>query len=156
MSVSAYLDVYLTNKAGLEFSAEKIIRCMLNSGWRIVHREVIIFLPVGDVDEYDWQEEKFTENDFLVEIVKKKENAKEVIGVELYWKETEVGVSMLMFPSYELSFSTSINRMSIDLPDISLKKKIDITDVSWYLNVILPCFETSELSVSKCIFLQTC
>ena len=156
LSVSAYLDIYLAKKAGFVFSAEKIIRCMLDNGWRILHKEVIFFLPVGDIDEYDWQEEKITENDFFVEIVKKKESAKEIIGVDLYWKETEVGVSMLMFPSYELSFSASINRMSIDLPEISLKKKINITDVSWYLNAILPCFETVELSVSKYVFSQTC
>jgi len=154
--VSANLDVYLSRRAGFVFSAEKIIRCMLDRGWTIVHREMIFFLPVGDVDEYDWQEEKISENDFLIEIVKKKEIAKEIIGVDLYWKDTDVGVSMLMFPSYELSFSVSINRSTMDLSDLCLKEKIDITDVSWYLNTILPCFETSELTVSKYVFSQTC
>jgi len=149
MSVSANISVNLAKKIDTNiYSAIEIIKNMLNNGWRVIHKNKIFYLPVGDIGDFIWQSEKIDENEFL-ELVKEKEIAHEIIGVSMYWKDSDIGFSLIIFETYDLSFNIMINRIRIDLSN-----KYDVTDVSWYLERILPCIETDKLTITRITFTQ--
>jgi len=78
---------------------------------------------------YNWTEEKITISE-LYEIARIKEQAHEVVGVDLYWNDTNIGVSLLIFNPYEILFGININRKYID-------EKAQLIDFNWYATKIL-------------------
>ncbi|WP_160117930.1 hypothetical protein, partial [Lacrimispora sphenoides] len=97
-----------------------------------------------DDDDFDWQENQINKDAFA-EIVEQKEQAGEIIGVGLTWGNTDIGVILLIYTNYQLSFSLTINRK---------KLQSNITDFNWYLEKILPCLETDFMTVSNFSFSQ--
>jgi hypothetical protein len=111
-------------------SAPIIIEALVNAGWNPIVNGSINYLPINDNDLYNWTSSKFSIN-HLLEIIKRKEQNNETIGVELYWKETNVGVSLLIINSNELSFSIEINKKYID-------ESAYLIDFNWYSKKIIP------------------
>jgi len=145
--MSVQLEVYLVNTLSFELSsAKKIVKNILDNGWVITHEEKIVCFPAASIDERDWLEKRVSVNDFLKTIKK----AKEEIVVNLFWKETDIGISVQIYPLCELSAQLcSITRLKFDL-----QCKVDIVDVTWYLKMILPCFHTDKSVVGRFVFSQ--
>ena len=61
-----------------------------------------------------------------------------------YWKNTKIGISMLVFPDGQITFQMTVNR---------LKLNSDITNVNWYLKKIMICFD--KFKVTEITFNQT-
>jgi len=79
---------------------------------------------------YNWTTENKT-IDQLYEIINLKEHNKETIGVDLYWKDSDIGVKLLIFEPGEILLSIDINRKYID-------KETQLIDFNWYASKILP------------------
>ncbi|WP_144687022.1 hypothetical protein [Acetivibrio clariflavus] len=94
----------------------------------------VSFLPLGDNDDYDWQSEEI-DLEQLMDIIDKKEKQNEVIGVILYWDKSSIGMQLLIWNSGKLPFILTINRKILND-----NTEINVTDVNWYLERILPAF----------------
>lgn len=81
---------------------------------------------------FDWREDAITDTN-LREIINQKESMKEIIGIIFYWEDTDIGLSMLIFQDYQISFNITINRLKINSSNA-----VDITNVNWYLERIIP------------------
>lgn len=108
-----------------------ILKIFQQIGWDIYNMEgKVEYLPVGDVDEYDWQYEEISRNK-LYEIISEKRARKEQIGVNLFYRNSAIGISLLADATDEILLSLSINRKII---------KEKHTDMIWYLENIIYSF----------------
>lgn len=146
MSISASLDLKVIKNSIYDFSAQDLLSEMISKNWRLINEGKTCYLPLED-ELFEWTEEVICESK-LLEMISQKEKNGEVIGVVLYWKDTDIGISVLIFPDYEITFNITINRMKLD--DIFDN---DITDVNWYIRKIVPCFHKFKIGEIK--FIQT-
>jgi len=140
MSTSASIDVQLKEK---NLSCIEIIKQMQNKGWNLEKNGKTSFLPYND-DMYNWEEDYISEEE-LYNLLEKKQEEKEIIGLVLYWKETNIGIDMLFLDRQNISFGLNCNRVCLDLEGMN-----NITDVNWYLSRILPCFKSKRQNKSAC------
>ncbi len=136
MSISATIDISILKNDRYHFSVQDLLHEMLRNDWNIKKNGKICYLPFNDKD-FDWIEEDISETDFL-EIASKKEEKNEIIGVIFYWKNTDIGMSMLLFQDYQITFQITINRRK-------LNTMLDITDVNWYFKNIIVCFDKFKI-----------
>ena len=146
MSISASIDIILKKFSSL--TAVCVINTLLENGWKMEKENKVSFLPLNDNGMYEWKNENIQKYD-LIQIIEQKEIEKEVIGLVFYWKDTNIGISMLIFSCNEISFNLNINRIKLELDTHA-----DITDVSWYLKRIMPCFSFDEIILEKLFFNQ--
>ena len=128
--MSKTISIKVSIASNDKVSALFILKTLINTGWNPMVNRLINYLPEDDNDLYNWTNEKIS-IDHMFEIIKKKEQKKESIGIDLYWKDSGVGVSLLITNSYELSFNLDINRRYID-------ENTHILDFNWYAMKIIP------------------
>lgn len=128
MSYSVSLNVKLDSNNML--SCKEIINLLLKTGWNIQKNSKITFLPLNDDDMFDWTTSETTLSDFI-KLVDEKEYLKEIVGVELYWKDTDIGGHLLMFNNCDFSFELNINTKYIG-------EKVKIPDLNWYAERLIP------------------
>ena len=128
MSRSISIDVKLASDQ--KISACSIIETLIKLGWNPIIDGSINYLPINDNDMYNWTKEQMSVNQ-LLEISEIKERNKEVIGVDMYWDDSSIGICLLIFDSGNISFDLSINRKYID-------ESIQLIDFNWYASKILP------------------
>ncbi len=138
MSNSVSLDISLTSKNNCFI--EDIIRTLLNNDWYIVKNKQTTYLPIGDNDMYDWTSKEVTEQE-LFNIIKIKEDQNEIIGLELYYLNSEIGFHLLIFNTKELTLMIDINKKYIN-------KEMGILDFNWYIEKIIPCLH-EKFNVSE-------
>ena len=144
MSTLASIDIKLSRKKAFPISSESIIKALILSGWNAVNNGKILYLPLGDEDDFDWQEKALNQSD-IFSIIEQKERNNEIVGVGITWKDTAIGGTLLINPAFDISFSLTINR----------KRLFDnVTDVNWYLERLLPCLETDLMTVEHFSFSQ--
>jgi hypothetical protein len=131
MSISASIDIKLAAKTNSIKSHRAVIEILNNSGWKILNNNKAVYLPLGDDGDYDWRSEEL-DYDALMNIIEKKANNDEVVGVELVWKDTEIGGQLLIFNSTELSFNITINRKYIYTDSL-----LNLVDVNWYIEKLI-------------------
>jgi len=121
--MSVQLEVYLVITLGYESSSEKkIFKNIFENGWLMKYGERTVYFPAANIDKSDWLEKRISVIDFQKRIKK----SKEPIVVSLHWKETDIDISMQIFPSHEsLDLLSSITRLKFNLPD-----KVNITEVT--------------------------
>jgi len=142
MSISASIDFKILNN---NVKCIQIVNLFLKYGWTLNDCGCITYLPVGDKDDFDWISEKIT-CDEIFKIIELKEVEKEIIGIVITWKNTEIGGSCLFFENGLFSFCLNVNRKIIKS---SLVRR---TDVSWYLTRILPVFELENIQIETIKF----
>lgn len=135
MSVSASIDIKLIQRQTHELFSVRIIEKLLNYGWNFRNEGSVSFLPIGDKDDFNWQNDDIS-LDSLINILKNKEQAHEIIGIVMIWKDTRVGGEFLIIENQKISINLSINRKIISDNTTNLR----ITDVNWYLSKLLPAF----------------
>ncbi len=140
MSVSASIDIKLSEISNERFPAIKILRNLINYGWTFNDNEKVSYLPIGDMDSYNWQTGKIKEGDLFKAIIEKESNG-EIVGVVLTWRESGIGGSCLIWNDKSISFNITINR--------KLVEGSDRTDFDWYLTKILPALNKDNLNVKS-------
>ena len=117
---------FALNCSGFSGSVTDFIRLLTSLGWSCYdgdnHAE---YLPVGDKDSFDWQMGEITESG-LYAIFDQKWQAGETVGVVLYYRDTEYGVTLLSADVSEILIIPNINRRTLDDDEDSM------TDVNWY------------------------
>lgn len=146
MSVDASFDLSIIKNDIYHFSAKDLLSEMMCKNWNVVHKGKICYLPLHDT-LFEWTEKDISES-ALMEIVTQKEQKHEIIGLVLYWQNTDVGVSMLIFPDDKITFGLMINRVKLDVG-----LNMDITDINWYMERIICCFE--KFQIDEISFQQT-
>lgn len=84
-------------------------------------------MPIGDDDKYDWQCDEISESE-LYDIISKKIESKEQIGVNLFYCNGTEGISLMAYNTSQIILSITINRKTV---------KGKYTDMSWYLENIV-------------------
>ncbi|MBW4085833.1 hypothetical protein [Paenibacillus sp. S150] len=145
MSISASINICLSERSRANLSLADLFQNFVNEGWKYVNSNgEVTILPLGDNDGFDWTS-TILHRDSLIDILKKKQEQKEIIGIELMQVDCEVGCELLIFNTNQMIFSLSIARKKIKVKD-----DIDITDFSWYLERILPVFKNLQVEQIKC------
>jgi hypothetical protein len=130
--------------SGLEFSLQPrlmshdappslvLLQQLVRDGWRPNDNGRIVFLPRGDNEEFDWQARGLGEESFVWAELEWKASHQEALGLVLTWREDNVGGEFVIRPALSLSVSLAINRRTTAK---------GITDVSWYLDRLVPTLE---------------
>lgn len=59
MSVSASIDVKVVNSQGCMVKPSDLIMQLIDFGWNPEYNSKMLYLPVGDEDDFDWQTEEY-------------------------------------------------------------------------------------------------
>ena len=152
MSVSASIDLRIVDiSSGEVILPTKTLTVLAKNGWDLINQYGYAgYLPINDNDEFNWQGEKMTESS-LMEIVQKKEDIGELIGVNIYWQNTDIGGSVLLYPE-KIASQKKIHTPMSFICDGNRKILSDfghfkITDVNWYLTKLLPTFNQGDTRV---------
>ena len=128
MSYSVSLNMKLETNSF--HNCKEIINLLIKSGWNVQREGKITFLPLNDDDMFEWTTSKICLNDFI-KLVDEKEHMKELVGVELYWENTDIGGHLLMSDNRNFLFVLNINTKYIE-------EKIKIPNYNWYAERIIP------------------
>lgn len=115
----------------------RAVNALLAYGW-LADSEYATFLPLGDVDRFDWQSGSLDPQHLRV-LIEEKSTAQEIVGLTIVWQGTGTGGELLLLPSGLLSLSLSINR----------RRTQGEIDVAWYLERLNPAVELSGLAVQS-------
>lgn len=112
-----------------------IIKLFDELGWRYYDAEKnIVYLPFGDDDNYDWQKKFLSENE-LHKLINSKQDNFEQIGLDLYYENSEEGLTLLAKNTKEIVIDLNINRRTVE------NNRESITDIGWYFNNIIQRFK---------------
>lgn len=115
-----------------------IVQVLLKIGWKLYNtHNKVEFLPLGDEDDYNWQEKFLTENDAL-KLVADKQAYHEMIGLNLFHEESDRGVTLLARETSNISLCLEINRKRLNDDD-----RDSFTDFTWYFNNIIKKMDES-------------
>lgn len=111
----------------------------------ISNKNIISYLPVGDED-LDWCYTNGDDIKYVENILYNKYQNNEIVGFSVFWKESEIGMDILIYPKLQkISFLLEINRQEIE--------GMDITDFTFYLKTIIPILSSLNISIEviECI-----
>jgi len=152
MSVSASIDLRIVDVSSKKVILPiKTLTILAQNGWSLINQYGYAgYLPVNDNDEFNWQGEKINEP-ALMEILQKKEDLDELVGVNIYWQNTEIGGSILLWTE-KIASQKKIHTPMSFICDGNRKILSDdyhckITDVNWYLTKLLPAFNQGDTIV---------
>lgn len=140
MSISASIDFRFYSK-NITITPLILIDILISNGWVILDYDSKWYLPIGDVDNFDWQSSKTITDDEIMEICKIKFKNQEIIGLSLTWLDTDTGGSCLFYPNGEFSFLLDINRLE--------SESSFITDFDWYLSKIVPILRKNDIYIES-------
>ena len=103
MSIFATIEIQLIEKIDIHNSTLDVINNLIQFDWSVYHNNYIGYLPIGDQDNYNWQDAKDIEFKLLQKIIFEKEKRNEVIGLIMRWKDTEIGGAFLFHSVHKLS-----------------------------------------------------
>lgn len=109
-----------------------LLHSLVRDGWVPNDEGYIVFIPKGDNDLFDWQSSSPEEEARVWAELELKSASQEVLGLVLTWNEEPIGGEFVVRPDMSLSISLSINRRITE---------IGLTDVSWYLDRIVPTLQ---------------
>lgn len=138
---------FIKFKNGKSFSSKYLVQTLISKNWQVSDDDgKILYLPIGDKD-FEWQYRNIPINEFL-DLVDEKDRRNEVIGILFYWKKTNIGIHMLIYPESELSCSLSVNKKTFDSNNCKL------TNINWYLERLIPALsdfcEIESFSYEEC------
>ena len=150
MSISASIDLNWIPKSEFNYPLIHLIQMFLKFGWSLNYEGQILYLPLGDNGDFDWQKDDINEDE-IFSIFAQKESCGETIGITMMWGDTDIGGDFLFQKDCSLSMLLSINRKTCaDITDIT-----DITDVNWYLSKILPVLNSTDFKIESFSFNQS-
>ncbi|WP_411735174.1 hypothetical protein [Paenibacillus sp. M2] len=138
MSVSISIEISLSK----QISRMTILRKLVDFGWSYNDQGKVTYLPIGDDNEFNWQRKSIPLEE-LLKILVIKDNQRELIGVAMTWKDTDVGGTFLIEENGTILMSPDINRKVLDVESYN-----KITDVNWYVTKLIPVFGQLFESIS--------
>ena len=75
-----------------------LVEILLNNGWSVNDHNHISYISLGDKDEFNWQHAMLASWPAIAEILKRKNESHELIGLVMTWKDTAIGGEFLVFP----------------------------------------------------------
>ena len=136
MSVTLSLDIELHSNKYSDRSAKSgrdIIDLLLQNGWNVVNNEKKVgYLPLGDNGMFNWTGSEMTVEELML-LADEKEKAGELIGVLIYWKDSDIGGHLLINSPDKFSFILVMDTQYIDI-------EMKIPDYNWYAEKIIPVF----------------
>ena len=111
-----------------------VINLFNESGWKYYDLENNIeYLPLGDEDEFDWQKKILSDSE-LQEIINNKQDKFELVVLNLYYENSDVGITLMVKNTKEIIIDLNINRKTVE------NNRESITDIGWYFNNIIQNF----------------
>lgn len=109
----------------------EIVKLLIVSGWTFLDEDdQVEYLPLGDSGDYQWQIDAIAEGR-LYELIERKQDRAEMVGLVMYYRDTDVGITLLAESTEAVIIMPNINRRTLDDNDDSL------TDMSWYAERII-------------------
>ncbi len=113
-------------------SVADIVKLLNSFGWSYYDEDGRAeYLPVGDCGSFDWQMAEMTETQ-LFEIFDCLCQRGETIGIVMYYRDTEHGITLLSSDTGSIIIIPNICRRTLNDDDDN-----SITDVSWYAERIV-------------------
>jgi hypothetical protein len=155
MSVDASFDFRVVDvNSRVVISPLKVIDILSKNGWNLLDPNGYVFyLPAGDEPGmFNWADNKMDLSS-LMKIFEQKEKNKELIGVRIAWRDTEIGGNLLLWDKDEAKHKNIHTPIAFDL-DANRKMLADygnfkITDVNWYLERLIPIFNQGDTLVEN-------
>ena len=117
-----------------------VINLLHELGWKYYDIERNIeYLPLGD-DDFNWQKKYITENQ-LRELVNNKQDNFEQVGLNLYYKNSKEGITLLAKNTKEILIDLNISRKTVE------NSRESITDIGWYFNNIIQRLKERECPI---------
>lgn len=138
MSISSSIEIALSKPVARMIILQKLVEF----GWSYNDHGKVTFLPIGDVDDFDWQHECIPLEE-LFKILAEKDNQKELIGVVMTWRDTNIGGTFLVRENGTIIMSPDINRRILNVESYN-----KITDINWYMTKLVPVFGPLLESIS--------
>ncbi|WP_062269765.1 hypothetical protein [Endozoicomonas arenosclerae] len=139
MSISASIDIQLAKS----FAIPTLIQMFLDAGWTLNDSGKVSFLPIGDVDDFNWQNEQLTDQ-ALIELADEKVKRGELVGVVFTWQDTMSGGEVLFHTDSSFSITLSIGRKVVG--------KSRRTDVTWYIERLDRVFSGKSIDIEQIVF----
>ena len=99
--------------------------------WKYYDAEKNIeYLPLGDNDDFDWQKKFLSENE-LQELINDKQDTFELVALNLYYENSEEGLTLLAKNTKKIAIDLNINRRTVE------NNRVSITDIGWYFDNII-------------------
>ncbi len=115
-----------------------IIDLLCKGGWTVYNENRNIeYLPIGDDDDFCWQEDNIS-YEKLIDIIELKQQTNELVGVNLYYEGTSHGISLLLRDIKNVIISIDINRNTIGGGRDSL------TNFEWYFSKLILILNQDE------------
>ncbi len=129
MSISGSIAVKFYEQEG--YSAIGCIRLLLDNGWRFGNDAGLSYLPLGDGDNYDWQEMR--DNDPKIwDVLAEKEKCDEQIGIWMTWGDTGIGGNFIFGEDLEFFVILAHHVLGSSR----------FTDFSWFTSRLLPALDS--------------
>lgn len=118
-----------------------VINLFNELGWKHYNsEEKIEYLPLGDNDDFDWQNNFLSEKE-LQELINDKQDNLERVGINLYYENSVEGLTLLAKNTKEIIIDLSINRRTVE------HNRESITDIGWYFNNIIQKMKERECPI---------
>lgn len=115
-----------------------LIDLLCDGGWTVYNKKNNIeYLPVGDDDDFDWQEDNITYEE-LRNIVEMKQQRDELVGVVLFYEGTSHGIDILLKDLQNVIISIDVNRNRIG------EERDSLTNFEWYFSKIIMVLNKEE------------
>ena len=122
-----------------------VVHALLEGGWSYDDNGHIQYAPLGDLECSDWQWAGLHEWEMVCNIIRKKEQHDEMIGLSLGWGDDQDNSGCIfLFRPTECLIMIIINwnrRCIAESPDL--------TDYTWYLQRLVPPFEKAGLRIES-------
>lgn len=148
MSVCASIRLQLESKHNYTGTYTlKALELLLNFGWEFPTNFGGLYLPLGNVDDFNWQFSHALSESDLWAVIREKIKAEEFIGLELGWKDSEVSASFCFYENGEVSALLMGGRL--------VNSVYGRTEANWYLERIVTPFVESPFHIAKIEFSDT-
>jgi hypothetical protein len=115
-------------------------------GWDLIEGTTIGYLPLGDKDDFNWKYVPLELKAKVLEELRKKQLANEIIGITISYKNTEAGANLLFLPEE--------NQISLSLAD-ETKLPNGINDFELYEQKLLPWIFGEKIKFDSIKLMQT-
>ncbi|RZF53644.1 hypothetical protein EXE30_06625 [Acinetobacter halotolerans] len=139
MSISSGLYVKIVSN---DNSPMEILELIYQAGWNFNDHGLKAYLPIHDNDDFNWNFDAISDEELLL-ILNHKNSLREMLGVVLTWRDSNIGGEFLLDFEGGITVSLSINRQ------ILLE---NITNVNWYLERIIPFIKLGDFEIENIRF----
>lgn len=148
LSIGIDIKLYIKNNiSNQNITQTDILKIFKKSQWKFADAQgQQTYLPLHDDESYDWNYGNFGDK-YLFDIFELKEIAKEIIGVRLFWENSDLGIDLLISPDLTMTFSIERGNRPVT--------HYGITDFDWFLSRIIPLFnETDFIGIEYVEFME--